>query len=495
MSAGYFVGTTYAIALPPEIRARLGIYYTPPALSSRLLDQVTAAGIDWGSCTVVDPACGGGAFLAPVAQRIIKHLSHLEPAALVDAMAGRVHGVELDPFAAWLSQVFVESVMLPTCRAGGSRLPLLVDVRDSLSMQSTSETFDLVIGNPPYRRVTLSTVLRDRYSSSLYGHANLYGIFTELALGLVKAGGLVAYVTPTSFLAGQYFKKLRDLLGHEAPPVAVDFIAQRKGVFDGVLQEAVLATYRRKGKAEPAPVSLVTPVDEGTARVITVADFRLPHSANQPWLIPRSVEQVSLVKRMEEMPHRLSDWGYRVRTGPLVWNRHRSQLRLEAGPGCLPLIWAESITSDGRFVLRALKQNHKPFFKPSGKEEWLIIRRGCVLLQRTTAKEQARRLIAAVLPMRLFRRYGAVVVENHLNMIVPMRSRAAVGLEALAAFLNSSVVDRAFRCVSGSVAVSAYELEALPLPSPEDIRSVEQAIGRGASRDEMDKLCGQLYGV
>jgi adenine-specific DNA-methyltransferase len=362
-------------------------------------------------------------------------------------------------------------------------------------MQSAPEAFDLVIGNPPYRRVTLSPELRAQYSDSLYGHANLYGVFTELALRLVRVDGLVAYVTPTSFLAGQYFKRLRDLLGHEAPPVAVDFIAQRKGVFDGVLQEALLATYRRKGQLQPVPVSLVTPVDEGTARVATVADISLPNSADRPWLIPRSVEQVTLVELMAEMPHRLADWGYSVSTGPLVWNRHKSQLRLQAGPGCLPLVWAESVTPDGRFVLRAIKQNHKPFFKPADRDNWLIVQRSCVLLQRTTAKEQARRLIAAVLPQQLLRSYGGVVVENHLNMVVPMQSPPAVKLRTLAAFLNSTVADQAFRCVSGSVAVSAYELEALPLPPPESLRHLDETVQRGASREEIDRACSQLYGI
>ena len=495
VSAGYFISTTYAMALPPEIRARLGVYYTPPALTSRLLDQVTSAGIDWDVCTVVDPACGGGAFLAPVAQRMVKHLSHLEPAALVDAIATRVRGFEIDPFAAWLSQVFVEAVMLSTCRAAKCRLPVLVDVRNSLAMQSAPEVFDLVIGNPPYGRVTLSPELRAQYSDSLYGHANLYGVFTELALRLVRVDGLVAYVTPTSFLAGQYFKRLRGLLGHEAPPVAVDFIAQRKGVFDGVLQEALLATYRRKGQLQSIPVSLVTPVDEGTARIATVADFSLPSSADQPWLIPRSAEQVCVVERMREMPHRLADWGYSVSTGPLVWNRHKSQLRLEAGPGCLPLVWAESVTADGRFILRAIKQNHKPFFKPSERDKWLIVRRGCVLLQRTTAKEQARRLIATVLPQNLLRSYGGVVVENHLNMIIPKQSPPTVALRTLAAFFNSTVADQAFRCLSGSVAVSAYELEALPLPPVESLRALNEAVERGASREEIDRACSRIYGT
>ncbi len=495
VTAGYFIGTTYAAVLPPETRASFGVYYTPPAVAARLLDQATAAGLDWNNCTVLDPACGGGAFLAPVAQRIVKQLSHLEPEALLDAVASRVRGFEIDPVAAWMSQVFLEATVLPTCRAAKRRLPVVVSVRDTLASDAGNGQYDLVIGNPPYGRVTLSTEARRRYSGSLYGHANLYGVFTDIAQRWVCPGGLVAYVTPTSFLAGEYFKNLRRLLGEAAPPVALDFIANRKGVFDDVLQEALLATYRRGQGPGEVPVSVLTPADEVTAHVATVGTFTLPDAAGDPWLVPRSSGQAALIRRMRAMPHRLFDWGYSVSTGPLVWNRHKSQLRRETGDDCLPIIWSESISADGRFRLRSMKQNHKPYVKLRGGDDWLVSKDPCVLLQRTTAKEQTRRLVAAVLPASLFETWPGVVVENHLNMVRPRRDPALVDAEVLAAFLNSRVVDEAFRCLSGSVAVSAYELEALPMPGPGELGPLIRAVKRNAGRDLIDAICMRLYGI
>jgi adenine-specific DNA-methyltransferase len=122
------------------------------------------------------------------------------------------------------------------------------------------------------------------------------------------------------------------------------------------------------------------------------------------------------------------------------------------------------------------------------------MREPAVLVQRTTAKEQARRLIAAELPASFLSVHGAVVVENHLNMIraegVPKVSPAA-----LAAVLNSAVVDQVFRCISGSVAVSAFELEAIPLPSSKAMASIERLVARGASRKAIDAALAALYGV
>jgi adenine-specific DNA-methyltransferase len=492
-AAAYAIGLTYTGMLPTTYRADHGVYYTPPELTRRLLDQATAAGVDWRGCRVLDPACGGGAFLAPVAQRMLAALPNVTPAILVKNIAARLRGYEIDPFAAWLSQVTLDAVMLPVCRQARQSLPVLVTVCDSLQRRPPRERYDLVIGNPPYGRVTLSPEQRHGFRRSLFGHANLYGLFTDVALRHARPGGVIAYVTPTSFLAGEYFKNLRALLGREAPPATVDLIASRKGVFEDVLQETLLATYRRKKPAKPAQVFEVLPDGAGDLQITKTGSFSLPSDPSEPWLLPRSRKQAVLIKRLLSMPDRLAEWGYAVSTGPLVWNRFKSQLHSKSKAGRYPLIWAEAVTADGRFIFRAEKKNHEPYFEPHTGDDWLITRKPCVLLQRTTAKEQTRRLIASALPAAFLDEHEAVVIENHLNMLRPIVEEPPVSPEVLAAFLNSGAADRAFRCVSGSVAVSAYELEALPMPSPDDMDELHRLVHSGANRNKVEAACARLY--
>ena len=92
--------------------------------------------------------------------------------------------------------------------------------------------FDVIVGNPPYGKIKLDEETRKLYSRSLYGHANLYGLFIDASLRILQSGGLVGFVTPTSFLGGKYFSNLRKLLVEENPPLAIDFISMRSGVFD-----------------------------------------------------------------------------------------------------------------------------------------------------------------------------------------------------------------------------------------------------------------------
>lgn len=491
--AGQAIGGLYAELMPAEERARHGVYYTPPTLAERLVDQAGTAGVDWRTARVLDPAAGGAALLIPVARRMAAALDGTEPALALHSIAARLSGWELDPFAAWIGNVLLELELLDLVRASGRRLPPPITAGDSLE-RAEEPAFDLVIGNPPYGRVTLPEALRARFGRSLHGHANLYGVFMDLAVRLARPGGLVSFLTPASFLAGEYFKNLRATLATHAPPSAIDFVDQRKDVFEGVLQETVLATYRR-GRRTKAAVTILQARPEGAPTLVPAGAFALPAAPTAPWILPRHPEDVALAARLRAMPTRLADWGYRVSTGPLVWNRHKPQLLTKPVKGCVPVVWAESITADGRFEWRHEKANHRPWFKPEDGDAWLIVRRPCVLLQRTTAKEQARRLIAAEMPAAFVRRHGGVTVENHVNMLVPLTDRPAVSPSVLAAFLNTRAADRAFRCLSGSVAVSASELEALPLPPVSDLREFNFLVAAGAGRGHLGNAAGIPYGI
>jgi hypothetical protein len=497
--AAYLVGTVYTALLPPGHRSRHGVFFTPPPLVERLLDLVEEAGHDWTAGTVLDPACGGGAFLAPVAARMAAALERggASPEQVVRDVAARLAGVEIDPFAAWMARVFLEAALWPRCVAARLRLPAeTVEVRDALGVpDGWRGGFGLVVGNPPYGRLTLEPDTRERFRRSLFGHANLYGLFTDLAVRLLAPGGRVGYVTPTSFLGGLYFANLRRLLAREAPPAAVDFVAERSGVFDDVLQETLLVVFAREPTAGCAPVHAIRPTAlDLPCDVHQTGCFPPPDARGGPWILPRSPGQSALLAGVRRLGHRLRDLGVRVSTGPLVWNRHKGQLRDRLGKGVYPLVWAESVAGPGVFAFSARRRNHRPFFAVEPGQGHLLTAEPCVLVQRTTAKEQQRRLVAAELPPEFLAEHGAAVVENHLN-VVRLAPDAPIGLATLAALLNSRVVDEVFRCISGSVAVSAFELEALPVPPPEALREVDAAIRAGCGAAEAERLIAAAYGV
>lgn len=484
IEAAYRLGSLYAVLLPRKYRSENGIYYTPPPMVGRLLGVAETHGVDWRVAKILDPACGGGAFLAPLATRMMEASTSSDPEESLKSIESRLLGFEIDTFGAWSAQLFAEIALLPLCKKARRRLRSIVRQCDSLLQFATTEKFDLVMGNPPYGRTRLRPGLREKYDRSLFGHANLYTLFTDLSLRLTKPGGVLSLVTPTSFLAGEYFKSLRRVLVELAGPLNFDFVSVRKGVFDQVLQETVLATYRKGVRSSGCTVNVIRPRSD-EIHVDRVGEITLPTDSSDPWPLPRSRKQLTVIRSMNEHQFSLKDYGYEVATGPLVWNRHKDQIHSEYTSEMYPLIWAESIGPDGMFNFRAEKRNHKPFFRTKSGQEWLVTRDPCILLQRTTAKEQSRRLIAAALPRAFLDRWEGVVVENHVNIIRPVNGTPIVPISTLVDILNSDILDQAFRCLSGSVAVSAYELNAVPLPEPSRILSELQSDqgGNGLERD------------
>ena len=492
----HVIGTLYTTLLPETFRGRYGIFYTPPLLVESLLSLAEQSGVDWTAAHVLDPACGGGAFLVGVAGRMLRDLKGAEPAIALQSIAARLRGFDLDPYGAWLAQTMLAIALKPLAQAAGRRLPGIVEGRDSLELRpEEAESRDLVIGNPPYGRVSLSPERRRLYSRSVYGHANLYGVFTEAALHWAKPGAVIGYVTPTSMLSGLYYKALRSLLAAEAPPLAIHFVSERDGVFADVLQETMLATYRKGGTPVAGSVGFIDVARNSRIINRKAERFTLPITPASPWLLPRAPEQAALTRRLRSMPHRLADYGCSVSTGPLVWNRFKEQFRTQPRTGDFPVIWAESVSSDGRFVWRSEKRNHAPWFAARRpKDDWLIVTQPCVLVQRTTAKEQPRRLIAAELPAIFIRRHGGVTVENHLNMVRPIIGEAPLPPAVIAALLNSAAVDAAFRCLNGSVAVSAFELEELPLPNPIFMTRVASLVAAAAPAAKIEAVIAAAYG-
>jgi adenine-specific DNA-methyltransferase len=65
--------------------------------------------------------------------------------------------------------------------------------------------------------------------------------------------------------------------------------------------------------------------------------------------------------------------------------------------------------------------------------------------------------------------------------------------DLVAALLNSRVLDAVFRCVNGSTAVSAYELEALPLPPPEALSDLRDLVRDHADKETIERAIEEIY--
>ena len=100
--------------------------------------------------------------------------------------------------------------------------------------------FDAVIGNPPYIRIQALKqwapqeveFYKQRYRAARKGNYDIYVVFVEKGLGLLKPGGRLGYILPSKFFTTDYGASLRALLSElQVVDQVVDF--EHNQVFSG----------------------------------------------------------------------------------------------------------------------------------------------------------------------------------------------------------------------------------------------------------------------
>jgi len=494
IEATYWLSSSYAVLAEEGYRKKLAMFFTPASLTEGLLDDLAEQGVDFGSQSFMDPACGGAAFLAPIAlrMRIALATQGLTPLKLLKHIERHLYGTDLDKTLCELSKHFLCMALHSEIQKTGYVPTFKVRQANSLTELATSlGKVDVVVCNPPYRKMNAEELepLREAYADVIEAQPNLYCLFIALCVRLMRTGGRAALVTPTSFLSGQYFSQLRRFLIRNTDVEHIGMVSDRQGVFIDVEQETALTILRRRIEEDRTHIRANVSVVSGTGQYKSVGECLLPN-AGAVWPIPRSVEDVALVKAITLSKFRLSDYGYRVRIGAYVWNRDKrpkfeslQDARRAKAHTAIPLLWSRDIAAGGIVRLEdtsAYNGEHR-FVDLGNKTHSSVVTSPCVVMQRVTSNSQPRRLVAAAVSPSVFATYGGFIGENHVVIVEQVTDKPALPPTKLAKLLSTHAVDRYFRCISGATNVSAFELNQLALPDPIVLK---EATANGRTLDE-----------
>lgn len=129
------------------------------------------------------------------------------------------------------------------------------DFFDPKTMFGVGNTFDIVIGNPPYisalaAKKTMNAKLRERYKelyTSAAGAYDMYILFLEKGLRLAGKHGTLAFITPTKFLSAKYAEAFRSY-SWQALAMIADFENQK--VFDSAGVSTLVSLFRQNSERE-----------------------------------------------------------------------------------------------------------------------------------------------------------------------------------------------------------------------------------------------------
>jgi len=181
---------------------------------------------------IIDPACGSGAFLNQALEYLLREHKNLtvnlaimgDLTAYYDIESSilehNLYGVDINEDAVEIARL---SLWLRTAVSGRTLTNLsdkIVCRNSLLDFPFDENSFDVVIGNPPYVRNTqIPAEDKNLYDSLFYvadGQYDLYILFNELALKLSKINGMIGFIQPNKFLSSDYGLKTVNFIFHNS---------------------------------------------------------------------------------------------------------------------------------------------------------------------------------------------------------------------------------------------------------------------------------------
>ncbi|MBD2156789.1 N-6 DNA methylase [Leptolyngbya sp. FACHB-16] len=244
------LGTAYELLMAignegAQARKIQGAYFTPWKLTCSMVHQILEPLPDKGA-TILDPACGGGAFLLAAYEQLLQREGPLDDVERCRFLEQHIFGIDWDPLAVAVTRL---SLLLKLRQGGWGSGLAAPDLRQSIhcgnslvELDGSSRAyrlkgqywqrrfsvildrggFDGVIGNPPYldaEGMTRHQTLLRRYCTEHYrtakGNWDLFCVFIERALSLCRVGGWHSFIVPNKLLSVPYGAAVRSLLATE----------------------------------------------------------------------------------------------------------------------------------------------------------------------------------------------------------------------------------------------------------------------------------------
>jgi adenine-specific DNA-methyltransferase len=325
------------------------------------------------------------------------------------------------------------------------------------------ETFSHAILNPPYGKLARQTALRRDLETAGIDATNLYSAFLDLTVQLLAEDGELVAITPRSFFNGLYFTPFRQRFLGQMRLQHIRLFDSRRDVFAGVLQETVIV-HAIKTQAKQRFVSVSRVLEAGQAPVLQSLPYTEVVRPTDSHAFIRVSDSTTQADWLEQLPNTLESLGLKVSTGKVVDFRCLPALRSMPEAGDHALIYPTHLQGGTiEYPKSSAKANA---VVPLEASRSLLVPEGFyVLIKRFSAKEEPRRVVAALYEPEKAR-FGAVGFENHLNFIHQnghgLARDVALGLVA---YLNSSAFDAAFRVFSGHTQVNATDLRSMKFPS------------------------------
>lgn len=503
------VGQLYAKTVTTQHKKDNGQFFTPTEIAHFMAGLAKQTKDKF---KILDPGCGTAILSSSLIETLVKQNENLKEIELVvyetDQDILPYTQAVLDYLGKWLKQHKIKF------KATLDTNDFVLENKDCFQVSATlfsepkNATYDIVISNPPYFKISKDDKRASVAKSIVWGQPNIYSIFMMVATKLLKEGGELIFITPRSFASGNYFRAFREAFFQEIEIEHIHLFGSRTDTFDrdSVLQETLILKGKKQKQNEQLPSILVThsngirDIENFTEKIYKTDELIDLKSKEKIIHLPTNETDDNVIKLFKSWAGNLHQYDIQISTGPVVSFRATQYLFEQYQNGIVFLVPLYQLinTAKMQFDWPVTKRNKPQYIQLCEETKSLLLpNKNYVFLRRFSAKDDKSRLVATPYFVDISQA-EYIGVENHLNYIYrPKGHLERNEILGLAALLNSNLFDTYFRTFNGNINVSATELREMPLPPLEDIKQIGNQIIllNDFSQSKVDEIINNYFDI
>ena len=206
--------------------------FTPYWVVDLILDKIGYIGKNIRKKHIIDNSCGDGAFLCRIVNRYVDYCCSIGVSyeEIAEEIATYIHGIEIDEDLLYKCieklRLYEHDKIREMLKHQHLHSRVHLVLGDALQIDDFDNKMDFVVGNPPYCKVHDLKEKYDivkQYSFTQEGMTDLYLAFFEKGLKMLKSNGVLAYITPNSWMTSKAGREFRNYLYNTK---SLDYILQ-----------------------------------------------------------------------------------------------------------------------------------------------------------------------------------------------------------------------------------------------------------------------------
>ena len=314
-----------------------GIYFTPPSCiyNNLQLLQPYISNIT----SVLEPSCGSGEY--------IRALHSLYPTL-------NITGIEYN-------KTIYDSIV-----GHFSGENITISNSDYLQYKPTTK-YDLIIGNPPYYVMKKDAVSKEYYKY-FDGRPNIFILFIVKSLQLLNENGILSFILPKNFLNCLYYDKTRAFIRDKFQILHI--VDCKDDKYIETQQETIILIIKKCGHNLPIDN---LPIDNLPIDNLPIENLPID---NSPFVLSISDhtiftnEQIR-IKELYNGAKTLSELGFKVSVGTVVWNQCKTILTDDNTQ--TRLIYSSDIQNNALAMKQYNNDQKKNYIKKAGNKRPLIV--------------------------------------------------------------------------------------------------------------------------